>query len=399
MIESSANCQSERRTKIVRIIARLNIGGPAIHVVLLSAGLDTERYETVLVKGRESETEGDMMAFAQQRGVEPVIINRLGRDLNPISDLATLWRVYRLLRRERPDIVHTHTAKAGTLGRIAARLAGVPVVIHTFHGHVLSGYFGPFKTRLFTAIERLLARWSNAIISVSETCRRDLLTLGIADKEKMVTIPLGLELDRFPERVPQRAGQFRKRFGIPPDAPIVSHVARMVPIKRHDVFLRAIPMVLREKPDVRFALVGDGETRPALEDLARDLQLDNRLIWTGFIEEQELIYADMDLLVLTSDNEGLPVAVIEALASARPVIATRVGGVPELITDGVNGYTVEPNNPEQLAEALLKALSNMDRLREMGRAGQQKVLERYNHRRLIHDVDELYQKLLNRAKP
>lgn len=384
-----------KRTKIVRIIARLNIGGPAIHVILLSSGLDRERYETVLVKGQEGRTEGNMMALAHARNVQPLLIDRLGRDLNPVRDLATLWRLYRVLRRERPEIVHTHTAKAGTLGRIAARLAGVPIVVHTFHGHVLSGYFGPIRSRLFTSIERLLARWSDRIISVSEACRKDLLSLGIGDENKTITIPLGLELSHFPERVPQMAGRLRERFAIPVDAPVVCHVARMVPIKRQDLLLRAIPGVWREMPDARFLLVGDGETRPVLQAQARALGLDGRLIWTGFIDQQEMIYADTDLLVLTSDNEGLPVAVIEAMASGRPVVATRVGGVPELVEEGVTGYTVPPGDPDKLAQAILKALRDRDRLRRMSLAAQRRVLEKYSADRLIRDMDHLYQLLLS----
>ncbi len=385
---------TDKRPKIVRIIARLNIGGPAIHVILLSEGL--EDYDTILVKGMEAETEGDMMDLARERGVEPVIVNRLGRDLNLIRDLGTLWQLYRLLRREQPDIVHTHTAKAGTLGRIAARLAGVPIVVHTFHGHVLSGYFNPLKTKFFTFIERWLARWSDVIISVSERCRSDLLSAGIGDDKKMITIPLGLELERFEQRVPGLGGKFRERLGIPAGVPIVSHVARMVPIKRHDVFLRAIPKVWERLPDVRFVLVGDGELRPELERLARDLDLDERLVWAGFVREQELIYADTDLLVLTSDNEGLPVAVLEALASGRPVVSTRVGGVPELIEDGKTGFIVPPGDHEALADTLVHALGDMDRLRAMGRQGQQRTLEEYNAQRLIRDIDRLYGELLRK---
>lgn len=385
---------SDQRPKVVRIIARLNIGGPAIHVILLSEGL--KEYETVLVKGMEADSEGDMMDLAHERGVKPVIVDRLGRDLNVVRDLSTLWHLYRLLRKERPDIVHTHTAKAGTLGRIAARLAGVPVVIHTFHGHVLSGYFSPMKTRFFTLIERWLARWSDVIINVSEKCREDLLSVGIGNDKKMITIPLGLELDRFQQQVPALAGRFRERLGIPEDVPVVSHVARMVPIKRHDVFLRAIRRVWDQFPEARFVLVGDGEMRPQLERLAEELDLDDRLVWAGFVREQELIYADTDLLVLTSDNEGLPVAVIEALASGRPVISTRVGGVPELIDEGETGYIVPPGNPEALADALVDALSDMDRLRRMGQKGQQKTLEKYNSHRLVHDIDRLYQSLLKK---
>jgi len=390
--------EQENRTKVVRIIARLNIGGPAIHVILLSAGLDPARYETVLVKGMESETEGDMMALAQERGIKPLLIEKLGRELHPLGDLCTLRHLVHTLRRERPQIVHTHTAKAGTLGRIAARLAGVPIVIHTFHGHVLSRYFGPVKTRVFTIIEKILARWTDAIITVSDTCRNDLLRLGIGDEHKIVTIPLGLELDRFPQKVPSLAGKLRERFSIPPDVPIVSHVARMVPIKRHDVLLRAIPKVWEKMPQVRFLLIGDGETRPQIEHLAQELQLDERLILTGFIREQEMIYADTDLLVLTSDNEGLPVAVIESLASGKPVVSTCVGGVPELIRDGVNGFLVPPGDPDKLAETLLKALQDMNRLREMGRKGQQTILERYSSARLIRDIDNLYQRLLSREQ-
>jgi len=390
--------QQQNRTKVVRIIARLNVGGPAIHVILLSAGLNPARYETVLVKGMESETEGDMMALAQERGVKPLLIEKLGRELNPIGDLSTLWHLITLLRRECPQIVHTNTAKAGTLGRIAARLAGVPIVIHTFHGHVLSGYFGPLKTWVFTVIERILARWTDTIIAVSDTCRNDLLKLGIGNEGKIVTIPLGLELDRFPQKVPSLAGRLRERFSIPTDVPIVSHVARMVPIKRHDILLRAIPKVWQRMPQVRFLLVGDGETRPQIEQLVQELQLDDRLILTGFIQEQELIYADTDLLVLTSDNEGLPVAVIESLASGKPVVSTCVGGVPELIQDGINGFLVPPGNPDKLAETLLKALQDMNRLHEMGRKGQQTILEHYSSTRLIRDIDTLYQRLLSRGQ-
>lgn len=391
------NDATPKKLKIVRMIARLNVGGPAIHVVLLTAGLDPERFETVLVSGVEGPDEGDMHHLAKDKGVTPVIVPNLGRELHPWRDLATLWSVYRLLRREKPDIVHTHTAKAGTVGRIAAWLAGVPIVIHTFHGHVLHGYFGRFKTGFFRAIERFLARRCHKIIAVSERVRQDLLKYGVGDEDKVVRIPLGLELEAFRHPAPDARDSLRREWGLPDGAFAVGMIARMVPIKRHEDLFRAIPAVLEKHPDTWFIIVGDGERRQELETLAQELGITHRLVFTGFRDDRPDVYSALDLVALTSGNEGLPVAVIEALSSGKPVVATRVGGVPELIEDGVSGFIAEPYDVESISQAFLRALESPERTRGMGLNAQDLTIQRYSIARLIDDLQHLYLDLRNKV--
>ncbi|MEW6234422.1 MAG: glycosyltransferase family 4 protein [Candidatus Omnitrophota bacterium] len=382
------------KIKVLRIIARLNVGGPAIHVILLTAGLDKEKYETVLVSGVEGPDEGNMYALAEEKGVKPVIVPNLGRELNPIRDILTLWKLYRLIRRERPDIVHTHTAKAGTVGRLAALLAGTPIIVHTFHGHVLHGYFGKAKTAFFRTVERFLARCSSAVIAVSESCRNDLIHYGIGGEDRVIAIPLGLELERFRRDPEPHRSEVRRELGIPLGAFAVGMIARMVPIKRHEDLFHAIPNVLEKFPDAYFVNVGDGELKPQLVALAQQLGIANRCLFPGFREDQERIYAAMDLTVLTSANEGLPVAVIESLSSGTPVVATRVGGVPELVRDGETGYIVEPGNPDSIAEGLLKAIADPAKTAAMGRLAQEETIRKYSIQRLIRDIEEFYGKLL-----
>ncbi|MBZ0258047.1 glycosyltransferase, partial [bacterium] len=312
---------ANKKIKIVRIIARLNVGGPAIHVILLTHGLNPDKFETVLVSGVEAPEEGDMHHLADEKGVKPFIIPNLGRELNPWRDINTLWQLYKLIRREKPDIVHTHTAKAGTVGRIAALLAGVPIIIHTFHGHVLHGYFGKLKTALFRGIERFLAARSSKVIAVSEKVRQDLLKYGVGDEDKVIKIPLGLELEPFRHPAPDARQRLRNEWGLSDGDFAVGMVARMVPIKRHVDLFNAIPAVLEKHPNTYFIIVGDGELRPELETQANELGISHRLVFTGFRDDRADIYSAVDLVALTSGNEGLPVAVIEALSAGKPVMA------------------------------------------------------------------------------
>ena len=396
---SAASSESQAEPiRIARIIARLNVGGPAIHVILLSQYLNQHGYETTLISGVEAAHEGDMLHLARERGVDPIRIPALGRELNPVRDVCTLWKLYRLLRKERPHIVHTHTAKAGTLGRIAAWLARTPIIIHTFHGHVLSGHYSRWLTGFYRVVERFLARRSTRIISVSGKCRQDLLSLGIGDEQKMLRIPLGLELDRFPSDVERHRGGLRSRLGLDRETPLVAIVARLVPIKRHDVFLRAAAIVHRELPSVRFLIVGDGETRERMESLAEELGLNDAVIWTGFIQDPAEVYADVDVTALTSDDEGLPVAVIESLSSGRAVVATRVGGVPELIENRVSGYLAEPGDSDDFARALLEALRDIEKTRGMGKTAQERILKELSIHRLADDLDKLYRECLQEVQ-
>jgi glycosyltransferase involved in cell wall biosynthesis len=380
--------------KIVRIIARLNIGGPAIHVSLLSAGLNHGRFHTTLVAGSIGEHEGDMSYLAASYGVQPVFLPELGREIGWKNDARALKQLMRLMRREKPDIVHTHTAKAGTLGRLAAMAAGVPVKVHTFHGHVFHGYFSPRQTRVFLAIERFLARRTDCIITLSERQAHEIADVyQVAPREKLKVIPLGFDLDGFLS-AEQYRGQLRAELGLPSDALIVTIVGRLVPVKNHRLFFEMARRVAAELPQTHFVVVGDGELRPALEEEAASLR--DRAHFLGWRRDLPVIYADSDVVVLTSVNEGTPVALIEAMASGKSVVATRVGGVPDIVRDGETGIVVEPHNADALTAAVQELLRDPVTRERFGMAGRPSVRERFDKRRLIEDVTRLYDELLAR---
>ncbi len=380
------------QTRILRVIARLNIGGPARHVILLSARIDPARYSTLLVTGHEAPSEGNMSSLAKSVAVEPRVVAGLGREISLWRDLLAWFRLYRLCVRYRPHIVHTHTAKAGVLGRLAARAAKVPVIVHTYHGHVFQGYFSPLKTRLFLAIERWLGRSTQRLIAVSEAVCQDLLQLGIGTPESLVVIPLGLNLDPF-LRCEDLRGQLRAELGLQPDTPLVGIVARLVPIKAHEVFLKAAAKVCARFPQSRFLLVGDGERLAELQLLVERLGLRDRVLFLGWRQDLDRVLADLDLVVLTSRNEGSPVCLIEAMAAARPVVATRVGGVADVVDDGITGCLVDADKPEDVANAIVELLGDENRRRAMGEAARQRV-PRFGIDRLVSDMDRLYGNLL-----
>jgi glycosyltransferase involved in cell wall biosynthesis len=378
--------------RIVRLFSRLNIGGPAIHVILLTAGLRERGYRTRLVVGKETAREGNMLALAREKGVTCEQMESLGREIRPFSDLRALWQLYRLIRDFQPAVVHTHAAKAGLLGRLAARLAGVPVVVHTFHGHVLRGYFGPARTALFRALEAALARLSDAILAVSEAVSGDLVALGVAAPEKIRVLPLGLELDHLAGELPR--GGLRAAAAVPAGAPLVGMVGRLVSIKDVPTFLHAAARLHEARPDCRFALVGDGEERAALEEQTRRLGLAGVVTFHGWRHDLAPVYGDLDVVVNSSRNEGTPVALIEALAAARPVVATRVGGTPDLLGDGARGLLVPPGDASALAAAVLATLREPEAARRRALDGRAYVLSRHSASRLIADMDALYRELL-----
>jgi glycosyltransferase involved in cell wall biosynthesis len=379
--------------RVCRIIGRLNIGGPAIHAILLTQGLRARGYETVLVAGREGPREGNLHDLAAEKGVEPVILPELGREVRPYRDCTALVKLVRLLRRLRPDIVHTHTAKAGALGRIAAKLAGIPVIVHTFHGHVLHGYFSRGTTRFFLTIERCLAAISTKVLTVSDGQCRDLLRLRIGRPETVGVMPLGLELDGFLGS-DLRRGELRRQLDVNAEAPLVGIIGRLAPIKDHATFLEAASDLHKSRPDVRFLIVGDGELRSRLEQQAHALGLDGCAHFLGWQRELEPIYADLDLVVLSSLNEGTPVSLIEAMAAGLPVVATKVGGVPDLVADGKTGLLVPPKDPMAMSQAMETLLADPERRRQMGRLGRDAVYPLYSDTALMDRMHRLYSSLL-----
>ena len=389
---------SDHKIKILRVIARLNIGGPAIHVVLLSAGMDRGRFESLLVSGSENAGEGSMLDYALSHGVQPVMIPEIVGEfsLGP-RELRALVRLYRLMRQERPQVVHTHTAKAGFVGRLAARLARVPVVVHTFHGHVLHGYYSPRKTQLLRRMERGLACLTDRIITVSEQVKRDLVTYGVAAADHIQVISLGLELDPFLDSGRYR-GAFRRELQLNGVERLVGIVGRIFPIKNHHLFLEAAALVAGEDPAARFVIVGDGTLRPALERRAQEMGIADRVIFTGWRRDLPDIYADLDVLAVTSNNEGTPVSAIEAMAAGCPVVATHVGGLPDLISEGKTGYLVPPGNAPAVATALLRVLHQPEMARCMGETARRAARERFSAQRLITDMEQLYLELLGRKR-
>jgi glycosyltransferase involved in cell wall biosynthesis len=377
---------------VFRLFSRLNVGGPAVHVILLTAGLKARGYTTCLAVGKESPREGNLLDLAAAKGVECLQLGALGRDIRPLSDAQALWGLWRLIRQLRPHVVHTHTAKAGVLGRIAARLAGVPVVVHTYHGHVLRSYFGPLKNALFRATERMLGRASDALVAVSESVKADLVGLGVAEAAKIRVVPLGLELGSLTGALPR--GRLRAASGVTDGAPLVGIVGRLAPIKDVATFLAAADLLHRSLPEVRFAVVGDGEERPALEAQSRRLGLDGIVHFHGWHRDMAAVYGDLDVVVNCSRNEGTPVALIEALAAGRPVVATRVGGTPDLLAGGEYGALVPAADPAALAAAIAAIVRAPAAARARASGGRDYVLRHHSADRLVRDVDALYRQLL-----
>jgi glycosyltransferase involved in cell wall biosynthesis len=295
------------------------------------------------------------------------------------------------MRRERPHVVHTHTAKAGLIGRAAAFAARVPVVVHTFHGHVLHGYFGARTSRAFLRLERAAARLSSVTLTVSDTVRAELIGYGVDAPERIRVLPDGLDLTPYAALEPLR-GTLRAELGLAPGTPLAGVVARVVPIKNHALFLEAARRVAEALPRARFVIVGDGELRTAVQARAGELGLGDRVHFLGWRRDMPAIYADLDVLVVSSDNEGTPGSLIEAMAARVPVVSTRVGGVPDVLRGGALGTLVPPRDPAARGDAITAALRDRDE--ERLDAARRHVVERHGAERLVRDVRALYAELL-----
>lgn len=380
---------SERPIRIVYILTRMSIGSPAMHTVLLTQRFSQPPYESFLICGESDSRSGDMRYFADLQGIQPIYIPLLGGSLNPVSSLLVLLRLYRLIRRLEPDIVHTHLAQAGFTGRIAAWLAGVPVIVHTVHAHVFGGQYDPISTWLFIALERFAASRSDTIITLTQSLRYELVErYRIARYGRITILPLGLDLNALAQ-TPRKMGAFRREWSIPPDAPLIGIVGQLSVVKNHALFLQAAALIRAQVPDARFVIVGDGELRHDLEAQTRALNLHDAVIFTGWLRDLPLLYSDLDVLVNSSISEGTPTPIIEALTAGCPVVATAVGGVPDLLDHGRLGRLALPNNADSLAQSILAALTQ-----PLENAARDIMLKRYGIDRLVSDLDSLYQGLL-----
>jgi glycosyltransferase involved in cell wall biosynthesis len=388
---------AQANISIARVIARLNVGGPAIQAILMTDAFNRRGFPSLLLTGEVAPGEASMEYFAAIKGVELVKLDCLSRRISIAKDLVTLWKLWLTFLREKPTVVHTHTAKAGTLGRIAAIMAGVPVRVHTFHGHVFRGYFSKLVTTLFTTIERLLARFTDRIVTVSESQKRELCEeFKITSWENIDVIPLGFELDPFLE-IDGPRGVFREFLCCAPQTPLIGWVGRFASVKAPDLLVASAAECAPELG--RFVMVGDGELRPACELRIRDQNLCSRVMTVGWRRDLPDIYSDLDLVVLTSHNEGTPVALLEAMASGRPFIAVDVGGVRDLmigqplLIGGMeifkNGVLVTRQAPA-IAAAIQYLLEHRDLRQSMGEAGREFVRSKFSVQRLADDLERLY---------
>ncbi len=407
---SSAACATVRPLRVIRIIDRMNIGGPAKHVTWLTAGLDAARFETTLVTGVVTEHEGDMSDFARAAGVEPVVINELGRELGWRDGLVIL-KLFALMRRVQPDVVHTHKAKAGAVGRVAAFLYRwlTPsalwlrprrcFVVHTFHGHIFHSYYGVLKTKLFVLIERMLARLAtDCIVVISQQQRREINEqFGVGRAEQFRVIPLGLDFGEA-----KAARSLREESGLDADTWVVAIVGRLCAVKNQAMFLESAALLLKQNHRIHFFVVGDGELREQLSAQAAQLNITENVTFTGFRDDVSALYSDCDLVALTSLNEGTPLTLIEAMYAGCPVVSTKVGGVLDLLGDettqleGIaqheHGCTVASRDIISFACAILHLLERPTLRHIMGAQGRAFVTNKYSCARLLADIEHLYDK-------
>jgi glycosyltransferase involved in cell wall biosynthesis len=367
--------------RILHAIARLNVGGAALQVLELAAGQRRRGHDVLVLHGVVPEGEESMQYLADELEVPTQFLPALRRELSPRRDLAAIAAVRSALRAERPDVLHTHAAKAGAAGRLAALTTRRPARVHTFHGHVLRGYFGARQERAFLRIERLLARTTDALVAPSEEVRDDLVSLGVAPAERFEVIRYG-----FAFAAPSDArARLRAELGLEDDAFVVGFVGRLTAVKRPLELVRAIAAV----DGATLVLVGDGEERSAAEALARELGVDAR--FPGYRQEVQDWYAAFDAFALASANEGTPVAAIEALAAGRPVVATRVGGTPAVVDHGETGFLV--GSADELCARLDELRGDAARRAEMGRLGAARMRERFGVERMVDEHERLYARL------
>ena len=389
-------------TRVLRIITRLNIGGPSIQAIALSERMRSRGFDTRLLHGRLGAGEGDMQYLLTAPGIARQL-RSLRRDIAPLHDAVALAQVLDTLRDFRPHIVHTHMAKAGAIGRVATaiynRTAGRDArarVVHTYHGHVLEGYFSPAKTRAFLSVERTLARVTDRLIAISPRIRKELLDdYRIGRPEQYHVVPLGFDLDRLTSIGDADRRAARAALGIPAEAAVVSTAGRLTAIKRYDLFLDTARLVADRHSEALFLVAGDGELRAALEAQTRANGIADRVSFLGWRRDLDTLYAASDVFLLTSRNEGTPVALIESLAAGVPGVSTDVGGVRDVIDSDRVGLLAPFGDARALADHVQALLADRDRRRRMGEAGRQAVASRYGLDRLIGDVERLYRELLH----
>lgn len=373
------------RIRVLRVVARMNVGGPAVQVVGLMRHLDETRYDHRLLTGDVGDGEEDLLQL-RASDIAHVRVRGLGRDPDPAGDLRALRQLVREIRDFRPHIIHTHTAKAGTLGRLAAFISRSPVRVHTFHGHLLTGYFGPATTRAVVGVERLLAKRTTRLLSVGQQVRDELLAAGIGRAEQYRVVPPGID-----RPIEQPRAEARASFGVPSGARIIAFVGRLVGVKRPDRFMEVAHALSRLHDDLYFLVAGEGDRLAATRTAA--VALGDRCRFLGWTSDVGAIYSAADAVLLTSDNEGMPVALIEAAMLGCPSVATRVGSVDEVVLDGQTGLLCRPDVGE-IAVATSRLLLDESLRRKLGSAAATFANASFGVERLANDTAAIYEELV-----
>lgn len=389
----------DKKIKVVRIINRFNLGGPTFNATFLTRFLSDE-FETTLIGGVPDKGETNSLHILKEYGIKPIVLPEMSRAINISQEYRAYKKIKKILKEIQPDIVHTHASKAGLLGRMAAFSLRIPVVVHTFHGHVFHSYFGKFKTMFFKQIERYLAKKSTGIIAISALQKHELADVHkIVNQEKIKVIPLGFDLQKFQEGRIEKREAVRAQYKLSDDEVAITIIGRLAPIKDHDYFLNVIEEVLKQTPqEIKVFIVGDGSEKNHIEDRVNKLNevYPNRIMMTSWILDIATFIQGMDIVCLTSKNEGTPVSLIEAQAAGIPVISTDVGGVRDAMEDGKSGFVVKRENIETYIKNL-RLLIEDDKLREkISIFGQKNATEKFGYQRLVLEMEDYYKELLKR---
>ncbi len=392
--------------KVLRIINRFNLGGITYNVSYLSRYLP-QQYTTLLIGGPEEKDEESSLYIPHSLGLNPLVLKELKRSIHPLQDYLAYRKIKKIIREFEPDIVHTHASKAGFIGRMAAKHCGVPVVVHTFHGHVFEGYFWQPITLLIKVIERRLARFCSAIVAISKEQKRQISEVHtICEPQKIKVIPLGFDLRRFTENQSVKRTDFRRRWGLQEDELAVGIIGRLAPIKNHRLFIDAILNASKQcSTKFRAFIIGDGKTRTELETYIKERSDSlpetagqiSLFTFTGWIKEADVALAGLDLVCLSSKNEGTPVSLIEAQAAGRFIVSTNVGGIKDILHPEC-GLLSDPGDEIAFQKNVLKAIQNFELFQANAGKAQKLVLEQFSYTRLCSDMSELYDQLLSKKK-
>lgn len=395
--------------RVLRIFNRLVVGGPVLNVTYLTKYMAPD-FETLLVVGEREDHEKSAEHLADELGIKFITVKGMGRSLNPAPDYFAYRELKKLIKNFKPDIVHTHAAKPGALGRLAAASSNVPVILHTFHGHVFHSYFNSLKTKFFINTERYLAKKTDAIIAISEQQKKELVNdFKIAPEEKFKVVPLGFDLDKFQVGQEEKRKKFRMEFNVADDEVAIGIIGRLVPVKNHYLFMKAIKHVLdNTNKKVKAFIIGDGETRSDLENIGRetgisfstenDREHHSPLVFTSWRGDVDVIDAGLDIVCLTSFNEGTPVSLIEAQAANKPIVSTRVGGIADIVKEGETALLADVHNNDVFCDHLLRLVQDDDLRKHLGGNSRQYVMQKFSYQRLVSDMSNLYYELLDKKK-